>query len=133
MHDHEGGARGGDGGDHRRIGEAAADVVDEDGARRERALGHGGPHGVHGDRDALGGEAADNRYDAFQLLRLVDAGGAGAGGLAPHVDQVRTLRDQVEAVLDGGGRVEEPAAVREGIGGHVHDAHDRTAVPRREP
>ena len=112
------------------VGEAAADVVDEGGAGREGLLGDGGAHGVHGDGDALGGEPADDGDDALELLRLVDAGGAGAGGLAADVDQVGALGDQVEAVLDGGRRVEPAAAVGEGVGGDVHDPHDRAAVPR---
>ena len=52
--------------------------------------------------DALGGQAPDDGDDAPQLLRLVDPGGAGPGGLAADVDQVGALGDQVEAVLDGG-------------------------------
>ena len=67
-------------------------------------FGDGGAHGVDGDGDALGGEAADDGDDAAQLLGLVDAGGAGPGGLAADVDQVGALGDQVEAVLDGGRR-----------------------------
>ena len=63
---------------------------------------------------------------------LVDAGGAGAGGLAADVHEVGALGDQVEAVLDGGRRVEPAAAVGEGIGGHVDDSHDRAAVPCRQ-
>ena len=54
--------------------------------------------------DAVGGQPADDRDDAAQLLGLVDPGGAGAGGLAADVHQVGALGDQVEAVLDGGRR-----------------------------
>ena len=54
---------GGDRGHHARVGEAAADVVDEDGARRERPLGDGGAHRVHGDRDALRGQAPHHGDD----------------------------------------------------------------------
>src|SRR5690606_40538560 len=43
--------------------------------------------------------------------------------------EVGALRDQVEAALDGGARVEPAAAVGEGVGRHVDDSHDRTAVP----
>ncbi len=98
MHDDEGGARGGDDRDHRGVGEAAADVVDQDGARGEGLFGDGGAHGVHGDGDALGGETAHHGDDAFEFLGLVHAGGTRAGRLAADVDQVGALGDQ------GGGR-----------------------------
>jgi hypothetical protein len=129
VHDDEGGAGVGDGRDHAGVGEAAADVVDEGGTGREGPFGDGGAHGVDGDRDPLGGQAADDGDDAAQFLGLVDPGGSGAGGLAADVDQVRALGDQVEATLDGGRGVEEAAAVGEGVGGDVHDSHDRAAVP----
>lgn len=133
VHDDERGARGGDDADHGRVGEAAADVVDQGGAGRERPLGDGGAHGVDGDGDAIGGEPADHRDDAPELFGLVDAGGAGAGGLAADVHQVGALRDQVEAVLDGRGGVEPASAVGEGVGGDVHDSHDRAPVPVGRP
>ncbi len=91
VHDDEGGAGVGDDRDHAGVGEAAADVVDEGGARREGLFGDGGAHGVDGDGDALGGEAADDGDDAAEFLGLVDPGGAGAGGLAADVDQVGAL------------------------------------------
>ena len=129
VHDDERGARGDDDPDHRGVGEAAADVVDQGGSGRERLLGDGGAHGVDGDGDALRREAPDHRDDAPELLGLVDAGGAGAGGLAADVHQVRALCDQVQAVLDGRGGVEPASAVGEGVGGDVHDPHDRAPVP----
>src|SRR5690606_16812230 len=129
VHDHEGRPGGGHHGDHGRVGESAADVVDEGGPGDEGLFRDGGPHGVDGDGDALRGEAADHRDDPPEFLGLVDAGGAGAGGLAADVDEVGALRDQVEAALDGGARVEPAAAVGEGVGRHVDDSHDRTAVP----
>ncbi len=132
VHHDEGGAGRCDDRDHRGVGEAAADVVDQGGAGREGLFGDGSAHGVDGDGDALGGETADDGDDALEFLGLVDAGGAWASGLAADVDQVGALRDQGEAVLDGGGRVEPAAAVGEGVGGHVHDSHDRAAVPFRK-
>lgn len=132
VHDDEGDLGGGDGGDHRGVGEAAADVVDEDGAGFDGAGGDGGAHGVDGDGDAFGGEAADDGDDAAELFLLVDAAGAGAGGLAADVDEVGALGDEVEAVFDGGRGVEPAAAVGEGVGGHVDHAHDRAAVPLRQ-
>ena len=132
MHDDEGDAGVGDGRDHRGVGEAAADVVDEGRAGGEGLLGDGGAHGVDGDGDALGGQAADDGDDPAQFLVLVDPGGAGAGGLAADVDEVGALGDEVEAVLDGGRGVEPAAAVGEGVGGDVDDSHDRAAVPLRQ-
>lgn len=132
MHDDEGGARGGDDRDHRGVGEAAADVVDQDGARGEGLFGDGGAHGVDGDGDAFGGEAAHHGDDAFEFLGLVHAGGARAGRLAADVHQVGALGDQVEAALDGRRGVEEAAAVGEGVRGDVHDSHDRAPVPLRK-
>ncbi|CAM5251520.1 hypothetical protein STENM223S_00285 [Streptomyces tendae] len=133
VHDDERGAGGGDDAGHGGVGEAAADVVDQGGPGRERLLGDGGAHGVDGDRDAFRDETADHRDDAPELLGLVDAGRAGAGGLAADVHQVGALGDQVEAVLDGRGGVEPASAVGEGVGGDVHDSHDRAAVPCGRP
>lgn len=129
VHDDEGHARGGDGGHHGRVREAAADVVDQDGAGGHRLVGDPGAHGVHGHRDALGGQAPYDGYDAPQLLVLVDPRGAGARRLTADVHQVGALGDQIETALHGGGGVEPATAVREGIGRHIDDAHDRAAVP----
>ena len=61
VHHHIGNTGLGDQPGHLRIGQAAADVIDQACARLERGLRHLGPHGVHTDRDAGRGERADDR------------------------------------------------------------------------
>lgn len=133
VHDHERHPRLGDHRHHAGVGASAADVVDEAGPGGDGLFGHGGAHGVDADDDALGGERADHGQHPAQFLGLVHPGGAGAGGLAADVDQVGSGGHQVEAVLDGGLRVEPLPAVGEGVGRDIDDAHDRTPAPRRQP
>ena len=78
-------------------------------------------------------QALDHRQHPAQLLGVVDRLGAGPGRLAADVEHVGARRHQREAVGDRGVGVEEAAAVGERVGGDVHDAHHRGALPRRRP
>jgi hypothetical protein len=122
----------GDGPVHQRIGQSAADVVDDAGAGAHRCSRRVGSHGVDADRHARGGEGLDDGDDARQLLVRWHALRSGAGGLAAHVDEVGSLRVHLEAVGHRPVTVEEEPAVGEGVGGDVEDAHDERAIQARE-
>ena len=49
--------------------------------------------------------------------------GARPGRLPADVEQVGAVGDELQAVGDGGGGVEERTPVRERVGGHVHHPH----------
>ena len=70
----------------------------------ERGLGDLRPGGVHRHDRAGRGELAHDGHDPAQLLRGLDPGGAGPGGLAADVEQVRAGGPQRQPVLDGVGR-----------------------------
>ena len=74
-----------------------------DGAGGDGGAGDGRLHGVDGDRDlAFGADGRDHRDDAGDLLGLRDRLGAGPGGLAADVEDVRPLGDQPAGMGDGG-------------------------------
>src|SRR6185312_6919559 len=105
------------------VGQAAADVVDQDGAGVEGGLGHLGAGGVDADPDAVDREVPDDRQDPVALLRRVDPVGARAGGLPAHVDVVRAGGAHLQAVSHGGVVVGVVAAVGEAVRRDVQDAH----------
>src|SRR5690606_29486577 len=100
-------------------------VVDQSGAG-----GHGGAHDLglgRVDRDrhrATARERLDHRHDARDLIARVDRRRPRARRLATDVEQVGALGDEAQAMLDSAPCIEEFAAVRERIGGHVDDAGD---------
>ena len=118
---------------HLGVGQAAAHVVDQPGARFQGPLGHLGAHRVHADRDACRGQAADHGADPAQFLLGGDALRARAGGFPAHVHDVRALGQEFQAVTDPGLRSEPLAPVREGVGGDVHHAHDQAPSRVWEP
>ncbi len=73
----------------------------------------------------MAAEAGDDGEDAADLFIGVHRGGTGAGGLAADVDDVGAFGDELETVLDGAAGVAEVAAVGEGIGRDIEDAHDQ--------
>ncbi len=74
------------------VGQPAGDVVDDPGAGRERGLGDLGAHRVDRDEGTGGGQLADHRDDAVELLGDHRPGGTGAGGLATDVEDVGARR-----------------------------------------
>ena len=118
---------------HLGVGQAAAHVVDQPGARFQGPLGHLGAHRVHADRDACRGQATDHGSDPAQFLFGGDALRARAGGFPAHVHDVRALGQEFQAVMDPGLRPEPLAPVREGVGGDVHHAHDQAPSRVWEP
>ncbi|AKG43678.1 hypothetical protein SXIM_22940 [Streptomyces xiamenensis] len=133
VHDDERDPGVGDRGHHPGVGAAPADVVDDPGPGGDRLLGDRGAHGVDAHDHPLGGQFAHHGQHPAQFLGLVHPGGAGAGGLAPDIDEIGSGGHQIESVLDGRLRVEPAPAVGEGIGRHVDDPHDRTPIPLRQP
>ena len=116
----------GDGGEHPRVREPSADVVDDRGAGLHGPAGHLGLGGVHRDRRRPErAEPRDDREDPAQLLLRRDRRGAGPRRLPADVEHVGALRHQRGAVLDRPRRVEEAPPVREAVRRHVDDAHDR--------
>ena len=111
-----------------RIGQAAADVVDDAGALGNGCPGALGPHGVDAHRYAGGDESGDHRQDAAELLVERTRERPRPRRLAADVDDVGPGLVQASAVVDGPLCVEELAAVGEGVGGDVEDAHHDRAV-----
>ena len=112
--------------DHLRVGEAGH-VVDDRGAKARADPGDVGVARIDRDDGPLGHERADHGDDAAGLLLAGDGAVTGARGLAAHVDDVGALVKHLQAVRDGGLRIEVLAAVRERVRRHVEDAHDARA------
>ena len=127
VHEDEACAGGGDEGGHGGIAKAA-DVIDDVDAGLEGGGGDLGLAGIDGKgAGSLRSELPDDGEDAGDFLLRGDGGGAGAGGLASDVDNIRTLGFHAAGVLDGGARIKELAAVRKGIYGYIQDAHYKRA------
>lgn len=108
---------------HVRVGQPAGDVVDHRRTGGQGRLGDPGPGRVDADRHARGGQLADDREHPADLGVGVHPVRARPGGLASHVDELRAVVAQTDAVSDGGVEVGVPSAVGEGVGRDVEDAH----------
>jgi hypothetical protein len=128
VHQHDGDARGRGHLGHALVRPPPGHVVDEGGTGVERPFRNLGSHRVDRHRDALVDQAGDHRDDAAQLLLGVDAQRTGSRRLAADVDDVGTLGDELEPVLDGGVGVQPLAAVGEGVGGDIHHPHHAAAT-----
>ena len=107
----------------------AADVVDDLGSGFDGVAGGGGVEGVDGE-DGVGAlleDGFDDGEDAGLFFFGGEWSGVGAGGFAADVEDVGALSSMlclVEGPFGGVlGRV-EVAAVGEGVGRDVEDAHD---------
>jgi hypothetical protein len=100
------------------------DVVDELGAERERAARDLGLRRVDRDRQ-LARDRLEDRDDASQLLVRGDALGPRPSRLAADVDDLRTFLEHPPGRGDRIVGSEVDAAVGEGVGRHVDDAHHR--------
>ena len=116
----------GDHAGHVRVALQTPDVVDDAGALPERPVGDLRLQRV--DRD-WGAQLYHGRHHVpqpRQLLLQRDRLGAaiGSGGLGADVDDVGAFLDQLLGMLQCEGRVEELAAVGEGVRGHIENPHD---------
>jgi hypothetical protein len=73
----------------------------------------------------------DHRDDPPCFLGVVDRLGPRAGGFAADIDHVGPFREQRSAPFHGGVAVEPEAAIREGVGRHVENAHYKCHVAVR--
>ncbi len=128
----------GAGGGHGGVPEVAADVVDDLGSGFDGAAGGVGVEGVDGE-DGFGAllqDGCDDGKDAGLLFFCRERRGVGAGGFAADVEDVGAFVEHGEGVGEGSfggvfGGV-EVAAVGEGVGRDVEDAHDEGARAERE-
>ena len=124
----------GAGSGHVGVPEVAADVIDDLGSGCDGAAGGGGVEGVDGE-DGLGAlfeDGLDDRENAGLFFFGGERGGVGAGGLAADVEEVRALVEHGQGLGEGafGGVLGgvEVAAVGEGVGCDVEDAHDEGSL-----
>ena len=68
-------------------------------------------------------EAVEDGEDAAEFFGFGDGRMAGAGGFGADVEEVGAVGLEVQGLVQGGGGVEEAAAIGEGVGGEVEDAH----------
>ena len=94
-----------------------------------------GVDGEHG-AGALFEDGLNDGEDAGLLFGWGERGGVGTGGFAADVEDVGTVVEHVEGLGEGaaGGVVGgvEVAAVGEGVGSDVEDAHDKGALAKWE-
>lgn len=133
---HQDGAGGeiGAGRGHGRVPEMAADVVDDFGAGLDGETGGGGVVGVDG-KDGVGAgfeDGAEGRENAGLFFFREDGRGVGAGGFAAKIEYVRAFVQHLQGVGDRSIQCEEIAAVGEGVGCEVEDAHHEGARAERE-
>ena len=103
-----------------------SDVVDHVRPGLQRHLRHVRLHRIDGDGDiAPAPDLFDDRNDALDLRFLGHRLGAGSGRLAADVDDRRAVRLHPQRRINRCGSIEVHAAVGEGVGRHVDDAHDR--------
>jgi hypothetical protein len=112
---------------HGWVPEVSADVVDDLCAGFDGQAGSLGVEGV--DRqDGFGAGAedcAEHGQDACLLFRRGDGRGGGPCGLAAKVEEVGAVIEHFEGAGEAGSGREELAAVGEGVGREVEDAHDQ--------
>ena len=129
---HQDGSAGelGAGGGHVGVPEVAADVVDDLGSGFDGVARGGGVEGVDGEDGfrTLLQDGCDDGEDAGLLFFRGERCGVGAGGFAADVEDVGAFVEHffclVEGAFGGLAGSVEVAAVGEGVGCDVEDAHD---------
>ena len=115
-----------------------ADVVDDLGSGFDGCACCGGVEGVDGE-DGAGLFFQDSRNDGEEAQLLFvggEGGGIGTGGFAAYVEDICSFGEHLCGLGEGAiggvlGRVEE-AAVGEGVGRDIEDAHDDGPRAERE-
>src|SRR5262249_18258267 len=127
VHEHESAAQMANGGEHLRIPVTAAHVIHDLSPTGDGAACNLGLVGIDGE-NGFGTRpqyACDHRQDALQFRtrndRLLFAG---PGRLTADVQDVSAFVEQMQCMIDCLLVRVELAAVREGIGRDIHDAHD---------
>lgn len=128
----------GAGGGHVGVPEVAADVVDDLGSGFDGKAGGGGMECVYREDGVrlLFQDGDDDGEDAGLLFCWGERSGVGAGGFAADVQDVSAFVEHLERLGEGTfggllGRV-EVAAVGEGVGCDVEDAHDKGSPAERD-
>ena len=119
------------GGGHVGVPEVSADVVDDLGSGFDGVTRGGGVEGVDGEDGfrTLLQDGCDDGEDAGLLLFRGERRSVGTGGFAPDVEDVGAFVEHHFGLVEGAcGRLAggvKKAAVREGVGRDVEDAHDQ--------
>ena len=110
---------------HFRIKPESADVIHDGGSRPERLAGHVRLQRIDADRNLdLSPQGFDHRNHPVQFLLGGNSPRIGAGRLSAHVNDVRTLSDHGEPLLDSSVPFKKTAPVRKGVRGHIQNADD---------
>ena len=113
---------------HLRVGQPAADVVDQRRPGRDGRLGDLGPRGVDADRHALRDQLADHRDDPAELLLAAARGRRPAGSTRRRRRRCRRpAATSSRPCAIARRRIEVAAAVGERVGGDVDHAHHQAA------
>src|SRR5207237_450060 len=103
-------------------------VINDIGASADSFTGNFRFLGIDGEERGLrgsgGGEAFDDGEDAGEFVGGGDGNGAGTGRFAADVDDFSALGDELVGVVESSVEFGVAAAVVEGVGRDVEDAHD---------
>ncbi|CAB4945818.1 unannotated protein [freshwater metagenome] len=130
MHRNVGGSESCDRLEHRRVGQAAAHVIDDHSPRLYSGPSGGGPHGVDADDNSALEETFDHRHHTGEFLVRSNALCSGSGRLTADVDEIGSGLDHREAVRHCEVDIEPVTAVGKGIRCHVEYAHHEAALSR---
>ena len=108
---------------HLRIRQATRDIINHVHAGCCRRTCHRGAHRIHGGADAELAQGLNDGHHAALLDVRLHADRARAGGFAADVNHVSTLCHELAGVINGGIKVQPPAAIGKGILRNVDDAH----------
>ena len=138
MHEDGSAVEFGAGGGHLRVPEVAADVIDDLGSGFDSAASGAGVERVDGEDGfgALFEDGLDDGEDAGLFFIRSERCCVGAGGFAADVEDAGALVEHGDCLGEGAfggvlGRV-EVAAVGEGVGCDVEDAHDEGSLAQSE-
>ena len=113
---------------HVAIGKSPTYIVDDGSSCRDRFLSHFCTHRVNTEHGVVIGQGSQHgQYPSFFFLRG-DARGSWAGGFTANVDNVHTFANHLNAAHHCTLCARIFAAIREGIGCDVDDAHHQRAL-----
>ncbi len=116
---------------HLRIPAQPADIVNDLGSRSNSSVRHAGLVGVDGN-DSVGTlflDCSNHGQHPPQFLLGADLDfRTGTRGFSAHVNDVRSLVEQLDRMIGSLAGIEIQAAVGKRVGRHVDDAHDERAL-----